>query len=84
MIKTLKLNEKAKDIFKQTNASYVFDSNWSPITTKLVHEAVSGSNLSYWTVINVDFRKLETNFRTLESYESSVFRKTSKYRGKIY
>ena len=42
MIKTLKLNEKAKDIFKQTNASYVFDSNWSPITTKLVHEAVSG------------------------------------------
>jgi len=43
MIKTLKLNEKAKDIFKQTNASYVFDSNWSPITTKLVHEAVSGS-----------------------------------------
>ena len=45
MIKTLKLNEKAKDIFKQTNASYVFDSNWSPITTKLVHEAVSGKNI---------------------------------------
>ena len=62
MIKTVKLDEKAKDIFKETNASYVFDSNWSPITTKLVHEAVSGYFINQMTIINVEFRKLETNF----------------------
>ena len=84
MIKTLKLNEKAKDIFKQTNASYVFDSNWSPITTKLVHEAVSGKFFCKSALINVEFRKLETNFRTVESYESSIFGETSKYRRAIY
>ena len=44
LTKTLKLAEKNRvDIFNPQNASYVFDSQWSPITTKLVHEAVSGN-----------------------------------------
>ena len=35
-------------------------------------------------IINVEFRKLETNFWTTQSYESSIFGKTSKHRGQIY
>ena len=42
LIKTMKLTEKNRDIFNPANSSYVFDSLWNPITTKLVHEAVSG------------------------------------------
>ena len=40
----------------------------------------------FWknALVNVEFRKLETNFRTVESYESSIFGETSKYRRAIY
>ena len=37
-----------------------------------------------YALVNVEFRKLETNFRTIESYESSIFGETSKYRRAIY
>jgi len=43
LTKTLKLGEKNRDIFNPSNPSFVFDSQWNPITTRLVHEAVSGS-----------------------------------------
>ena len=42
LTKTLKLGEKNRDIFNPSNPSFVFDSQWNPITTRLVHEAVSG------------------------------------------
>ena len=49
LIKTMKLTEKNRDIFNPANSSYVFDSLWNPITTKLVHEAVSGKFLFFFT-----------------------------------
>ena len=50
LVKTLKLTEKSQNIFNPTCPSYVFDSTWNPITTRLVHEAISGTH-SYKTCL---------------------------------
>ena len=43
IIRSLKLDERNKDLFNPSNQSFVFDSRWNPLSVRLVHEASSGS-----------------------------------------